>query len=280
MAEIDLKAVTPDTSLPTTGFLFGADSQSAANPSAYSAAGVLSTLLGAAAFTGETVTTSKPLIDMAQTWNAGGVTFTGLKANFTDTASASASKLLDLQIGGSSKLSVGKTGALTIGGSTGSGSYDPLIKLAAWTSAEIYIGTTPNCFADLAVHGGNSVVTVGRNAALGFSSSSADSDGGDVFIRRDAANVLAQRNGATAQTKRIYATYTDGSNYERLSITGSSIVVETAGTGADNIDLTLTPAGTGVLKFGSHSAIAAETVTGYITIKDSGGTTRKLAVVS
>lgn len=35
MADIDLKTETPDTSLPTTGFLFGADSQSASNPSVY-----------------------------------------------------------------------------------------------------------------------------------------------------------------------------------------------------------------------------------------------------
>lgn len=36
----------------------------------------------------------------------------------------------------------------------------------------------------------------------------------------------------------------------------------------------------GILNFGTHSAIGAETVTGYITVKDSGGTSRKLAVVS
>jgi hypothetical protein len=43
-------------------------------------------------------------------------------------------------------------------------------------------------------------------------------------------------------------------------------------------DLYLNP--TGNVKFGSHSAIGAETVTGYITIKDAAGNTRKLAVVS
>jgi hypothetical protein len=42
----------------------------------------------------------------------------------------------------------------------------------------------------------------------------------------------------------------------------------------------LTPAGTGLLRFGTHSALGAETVTGFITIKDAGGTTRKVAVVS
>lgn len=36
----------------------------------------------------------------------------------------------------------------------------------------------------------------------------------------------------------------------------------------------------GTFQNGTHSALAGETVTGYITIKDSGGTTRKLAVVS
>ena len=33
-------------------------------------------------------------------------------------------------------------------------------------------------------------------------------------------------------------------------------------------------------KFGTHSAIGAETVTGYITIKDAGGTSRKVTIVS
>jgi hypothetical protein len=51
------------------------------------------------------------------------------------------------------------------------------------------------------------------------------------------------------------------------------------GTGAD-VDISFTPAGTGRMRFGTHTGIAAETVTGYITIKDSGGTSRKLAVVS
>lgn len=34
------------------------------------------------------------------------------------------------------------------------------------------------------------------------------------------------------------------------------------------------------IRVGTHSAIGAETVTGYITVKDSGGTERKIAVVS
>jgi len=42
----------------------------------------------------------------------------------------------------------------------------------------------------------------------------------------------------------------------------------------------LNPNGSGVVKFGSHTALGGESVTGYITIKDASGNTRKLAVVS
>lgn len=58
----------------------------------------------------------------------------------------------------------------------------------------------------------------------------------DVSLNRDAANALAQRNGANAQTSRVYNTYTDASNYERLTLTWSSnialLLTESAGTGA------------------------------------------------
>ncbi len=66
-------------------------------------------------FTRGTVTVSSPVIDAAQTWNAGGVTFTGLKFNAatgSNTGSATASLLMDLQLEGASKFSVSKNGFL------------------------------------------------------------------------------------------------------------------------------------------------------------------------
>lgn len=95
MADIDLKTLTPDTSLPTTGFLFGADSQATASPSVYGVTTAITAILGNAA------------------------------------------------------------------------------------SSDV----------------------------LAFNS--------DTIVLRDAANILAQRNGVTAQAFRVYKTYTDGSNYER-----------------------------------------------------------------
>jgi hypothetical protein len=60
-----------------------------------------------------TTTTSQPLLNLTQTWNDGAVTFTGLKANFTSTASAANSIMLDLQMGGSSKWKADKDGDTT-----------------------------------------------------------------------------------------------------------------------------------------------------------------------
>lgn len=64
-----------------------------------------------------TITTSQPET-LTQTWNAGGVTFTAMQVNVTDTASAAASLLADLQVGGASKFTVSKTGALTAVGTS------------------------------------------------------------------------------------------------------------------------------------------------------------------
>lgn len=118
-------------------------------------------------------------------------------------------------------------------------------------------------------------------AALAFGSATST---GDTILIRGAANTLALRNSTSAQTFNWYFSYTDASNYTRGALKTSSGIVEvaaeSAGTGTANIDLKLTTKGTGVVQYGTHSAIGAETVTGYITIKDAGGTTRKLAVVS
>ncbi len=59
------------------------------------------------------VTVSTPLPDIAQTWNAGGVTFTAVRLNVTNTASAAGSLLFDMQVGGTSQWKVNKAGATT-----------------------------------------------------------------------------------------------------------------------------------------------------------------------
>lgn len=80
----------------------------------------------------------------------------------------------------------------------------------------------------------------------------------DIYHNGVSPNIGIKKNGTL--------TWTDNAGNALMSITD-------AGTTGDF-------AVTGTMKFGTHTAIGLETVTGYITITDSGGTARKLAVVS
>ncbi|MDQ3169013.1 MAG: hypothetical protein M3Q55_02605 [Acidobacteriota bacterium] len=82
--------------------------------------------------TGGTVTVSTPAFNGTQTWNSAGVTFSGRLLNITDTASAAASLLDDLQVGGVSKWKVTKAGDGTLaGGLTIAGALSGVTTLAA-----------------------------------------------------------------------------------------------------------------------------------------------------
>ena len=52
-----------------------------------------------------------------------------------------------------------------------------------------------------------------------------------------------------------------------------------AASGVTNGDIRLTPKGTGLVRFGTRTATSDVAITGYLEIKDSGGTTRKLAII-
>ena len=193
---------------------------------------------------GQTVTTSKPVLDLTQTWNAGAVAFTGIKLNITNTASAAAtSKLLDLQIGGASVFSVYKNtvasddatmlfGAATLRSSGGnfivgaSGIYD-----SAQTAA-FGGGLTNGGLTDGGFH-------LRSTSGLGWSNSAQWYGTKDIMLYRDAAGILAQRNGTNAQTFRVYNTYTNSTNYERgvfswdFIANNLTIGVQAAGTGTN-----------------------------------------------
>ncbi len=126
---------------------------------------------------GGTVTADTHLIDGAITWNAGGVTFSADKINVTDTASASASLLIDRQVGGSSKFSVDKSGNATFGGAItvtsctgcaggGSGANTALSNLASVSintallaQSGVDLGSTAKPFQDLYVVGAGTYAT-------------------------------------------------------------------------------------------------------------------------
>ena len=186
--------------------------------------------LGVLTLGGKTVTTSNPPLSITQTWNAGAVVFTGIKLNITDTASSGSSQLIDLQVGGATKVSISKLG--TIATVTGVSAY----------------GTGNSS-------GFSALTDTSPAFRLGASS--------DVVLTRDAANTLALRNGTAAQIFNIYNTYTDASNYQRLThkwnTTTSIIQNEGIGTSTN-----------GNIAFG-NAALATSATKGYVMIPTSAG---------
>jgi hypothetical protein len=138
-----------------------------------------------------------PLSNLTATWNASGTTFTGLKLDVTDTASAAGSLLMDLQVGGASRVSVTKGGRIN--------------------AAEIFVNAA------------------GRSLWMSDGGFVQWGSNQDLQLHRDAADTLAQRRGTNAQKFNIYNTYTDASNYERgfMRWEGSVLQIGTgkAGTG-------------------------------------------------
>jgi hypothetical protein len=110
-------------------------------------------------------------------------------------------------------------------------------------------------------HSGNHIfsgnLSVGGNITLGS----------DAVLVRDAANVLAQRNGTSAQALYVYNTFTDASNYERGGMQWSAgalrIGTQAAGTGSGR-DLTLMVNGANVwrvLSAGGHFLSNTDNIT-------------------
>jgi hypothetical protein len=150
-------------------------------------------LLGSTTLTGATVTTSQPVLDLAQTWNASGVTFTGLKFNVASDTSASGSILLDLQVGAATKFRVDKSG-----------------NVGLYASSALRLGgSSVNWQLTLATTG----IIQGSTNYYGFYDGTNLASGGSVDTRfyRDAAGVLGLRSSSTT-TPAAMSFYTYGAS--------------------------------------------------------------------
>ena len=137
----------------------------------------------------------------------------------------------------------------------------------------------------------NFQVIRGASAAVNFLAARGNATGGRPSITAEGADtnigltveakgtgsIFARTNGAIA----LQVTNTASAvNY--LSIFGNATGARPtiSAVGADtNIDLALVPKGTGYVTFGTRTASGDVAVTGYVEIKDAGGTVRRLAVV-
>ena len=227
-------------------------------------------LLGSTSLTGATVTTSQPVLNLAQTWNAGAVTFTGLRFNATDTASASGSLLMDLQTntGGAptSRFSVAKDGSTQW---KASGSLEVYARARAGSALTFYSGGNVG-FLDAQLSG----VSVRNVGSFGFASGNDPSTTGadTILTRRAAANLrlgAADAAAPVAQTLSVQSvvagtTNTAGAN---LTITGS----QGTGTGAGgSIIFQVAPAGSsGTAQNALVNALSLAS-TGNLTLGASG----------
>lgn len=126
-----------------------------------------------------TITTDQPAIDLAQTWNNAGTTFTGLKLNVTSTASASASLLADFQIGGSSVFKLTRGGSVDVT-DTGFSQYSFRTT-----------GSSPFRADAAGVAMTANKLNFSSSYVVAFSSTSNWFDTADLFFRRSAAANLA-----------------------------------------------------------------------------------------
>ena len=175
-----------------------------------------------------------PISNITTTWTDSGTTYTGVKLNVTDTASASGSLLMDLQVGGTSTFKVEKDGKALAG--DGNGDTVAGFRFQSQPNVGMFLQTTNIgggsniiSFRDTSnvfLASGSNIVRTRSNYGIGWATGDANSSNPDVTLWRDTANTLAQRNGINPQTFRVYNTYTDASNYERGFVRWNSSALE------------------------------------------------------
>lgn len=237
-------------------------------------------LLGSTALTGATVTTSQPVLDLSQTWNAGAVTFTGLRFNAAGTSdanSAAGSLLLDLQVGGTSAFSVRKDNTVIF--NTGN-SYQVWPAPAGYGWRGLLFGQNASGAAKFAVS--DSYAWVASGVSIGFGSNA--SAGGafpDTMLTRGGASATLQLGAAdaaapAAQTLQVQSvvagtTNTAGANF---TINGSRSTGNAAG---GSIIFQVAPAGSSGTAQNSFISPLQVLGTGGITGVD-GATANTLAL--
>jgi hypothetical protein len=253
-------------------------------------------------FTGGTSTTTKPHVLLEPTgttstaWSTGGTGF-GINApnGFTG-------NLVDLQVNGSSVFSAAPVnGGVTLQSSgPASGNFLTIRQTRGVVSTAAYISLlggagqvsdgivlAPVGTPILRLYGNSGVFRVEITSTTGLNWNN------DTWMCRDASNVVALRNlvaGSNGQTFRVYRTYTDANNYERVALVLSDNTFrfgpEAAGTGTPR-PLYISTGSTTVPNLpspttvgaGSRSFVTDATSTAFLSIVVGGGT-NKVPVVS
>jgi hypothetical protein len=162
-----------------------------------------------------TLTASAPVLDLAQTWNASGVTFTGLRFNAagsSDANSAAASNLAEFQMGGTNRLAVRKDGCLVFP----AGNVSIFTSVGGASLGTVAGGT--GFYTGTALQVNNQITTSNSNT-IQFG------DPAVTTLIGEATNALALRRSTNAQEFRVYGTITSLTNYQRLAIKTKAVTL-------------------------------------------------------
>ncbi|MER9661627.1 hypothetical protein [Mesorhizobium sp. M0159] len=138
-------------------------------------------------------------------WNNIATTFTALKVNVTDRASAAGSRLADFQIGSVSMLTISKTGSVRGWSTTTAGTPSFFYRGTSGSANGIFSSVDGMLgFSATGIERGR-VNSTGFLTHLAYQFSATAGAAVDLGLARDAAS-LAQRNGANAHNIRPWST--------------------------------------------------------------------------
>jgi hypothetical protein len=160
--------------------------------------------------TGGTVTASAPLIDATQTWNNGAVTFTGLAATITNTASAAGSLVARLTVGSTNVVETSGLGNTTFRSVRTTSNFTNILEVRRSSTLVVGIRDDGDISAVSVGIGGGALIMGPGTSGLQFNLENA--------LVRDAAHALAIRGGTNSQEQRLYSTFTSSTNYQRMTI--------------------------------------------------------------
>jgi hypothetical protein len=168
----------------------------------------------------QTGSSANGILDLSQTWNTTGAP-SAIKLNVTDTASGAASKLLDIQIGGTSKLIFAKDGQLFFGLFNNSSTIqgDTTTKGLIFRTSLINITGNGFLFSNLQgsisnVSGTSNGLNIQAAGSSGFTPTSGNGNYNSLIIN----DKINQTGTATGTTTGLYLNPTLTSAYNYVSI--------------------------------------------------------------
>lgn len=197
-------------------------------------------------------------LDMGGFGSLGLPVFGNLRNDLTLDSQIAAGSALEMRTGGALKARFDKAGSLACASIT-SLTYT-VFSIAGAHTLYLWSGGYPSFVID-----SNGMCGLKSGGIIGWTSNASTGAGTqDLSLRRGGAGILRQVNGANAQENQLFRSYTDESNYSRLTNrwnTSTAVIhAEGTGTGSD-----------GSVAF-NDAALATNATVGFLMIPSCAGT--------